>query len=93
MEVDVTVRSFKTRGRAYAHVVQELVGDIGFWGNAYKQPTYLIIAGDNWVFLTFEDKAWANQETARLYDAWKGERIFSIPKMAEVDIDQMRGAQ
>lgn len=83
MKVDAIVRQLSTRGGAFINILQKLEGGIGVWGSNYGCPTFLLLIDATWLLVTFEDRAWVDDELPGLIDSWKPDRVLVLPTMEE----------
>lgn len=86
MRVDAEVKQISTGQGAYINVLRQGLdgGRIAVWGHAYSCPTYLLLRGDTWLLVVFDDKAWRNEGLPELIRTWAAEKVIEIPSMIGV---------
>ena len=85
LRIDGEIRQLSTPGGTYINVLRSLVdGGIGVWSSSYQKPTFLLIRGDRWLIVTFDDELWRDQEFTDIIRAWAPERVYALPSMEQV---------
>ena len=87
IQVDAEVKQLRTRGGSYINILRSLTdGGIGVWGHSYNHPTFLLVRGDNWLLVVFDDEAWRDEELTDLIRAWAAEQVYALPNMEQVPV-------
>ena len=85
LQIGGEITSLSTSGGTYVNVLRSMTdGGITIWGNSYRHPCYLILAGHNWLIVTFDDEQWRDQELPVLIEKWKADAVYVIPTMEKI---------
>jgi len=91
MRIDGIIEGIKSRGGSYINVLRSMTdGGLGVWGYASGGTTYLLVRGNQWLLVTFDDADWEAHWLPELVKEWGTDAVYKLPGMEKIEAGQPR---